>query len=78
MIHHFNPRIKGVQNKLLNVDDSIYIPITKAEFAVLVSSLNVSLQFKAQYQIAFFFGYKWKGAKMKFLYFEEKTNLENI
>ncbi|KAL3654198.1 Single-stranded DNA-binding protein why1, chloroplastic [Castilleja foliolosa] len=35
--HFFN---LSVQNKLLNVDESIYIPITKAEFAVLVSSFN--------------------------------------
>ncbi|KAK6139298.1 hypothetical protein DH2020_026957 [Rehmannia glutinosa] len=34
----------SVQNKLANLDESIYIPITKAEFAVLVSSFNVSLQ----------------------------------
>ncbi|KAF3595968.1 hypothetical protein DY000_02025045 [Brassica cretica] len=30
----------GVQNKLLNVDESVYIPITKAEFAVLISAFN--------------------------------------
>lgn len=35
--HFFN---LSVQNKLTNVDESIYIPITKAEFAVLVSSFN--------------------------------------
>ncbi|KAL3631125.1 Single-stranded DNA-binding protein why1, chloroplastic [Castilleja foliolosa] len=35
--HFFN---LSVQNKLVNVDESIYIPITKAEFAVLVSSFN--------------------------------------
>ncbi|KAL6547140.1 Single-stranded DNA-binding protein why1, chloroplastic [Orobanche minor] len=40
--HFFN---LSVQNKLLNVDDSIYIPITKAEFAVLVSSLNFILPY---------------------------------
>ncbi|KAH0869546.1 LOW QUALITY PROTEIN: hypothetical protein HID58_076568 [Brassica napus] len=33
-------REKGVQNKLLNVDESVYIPITKAEFAVLISAFN--------------------------------------
>jgi hypothetical protein len=32
----------GVQNRLLNVDESIYIPITKGEFAVIVSTFNVS------------------------------------
>ncbi|KAK6160010.1 hypothetical protein DH2020_003391 [Rehmannia glutinosa] len=35
--HFFN---LSVQNKLANLDESIYIPITKAEFAVLVSSFN--------------------------------------
>ncbi|XP_051149091.1 single-stranded DNA-binding protein WHY1, chloroplastic-like [Andrographis paniculata] len=35
--HFFN---LSVQNKLINSDESIYIPITKAEFAVLVSSFN--------------------------------------
>ncbi|KAL0336318.1 UNVERIFIED_CONTAM: Single-stranded DNA-binding protein WHY1, chloroplastic [Sesamum calycinum] len=35
--HFFN---LSVQNKLTNVDENIYIPITKAEFAVLVSSFN--------------------------------------
>ncbi|EPS66445.1 hypothetical protein M569_08332, partial [Genlisea aurea] len=35
--HFFN---LSVQNKITNVDESIYIPITRAEFAVLVSSLN--------------------------------------
>ncbi|KZV58766.1 DNA-binding protein p24 [Dorcoceras hygrometricum] len=34
---------EGVQNKLVNVDENIYIPITKAEFAVLVSSFNFIL-----------------------------------
>jgi len=33
--------ILGVQNKLVNVDESIYIPITRAEFAVLISAFNV-------------------------------------
>ncbi|KAF8378405.1 hypothetical protein HHK36_029744 [Tetracentron sinense] len=35
--HFFN---LSVQNKLLNVDESIYIPITKAEYTVLVSAFN--------------------------------------
>ncbi|KAL8035617.1 hypothetical protein ABFS82_12G105900 [Erythranthe guttata] len=35
--HFFN---LSVQNKLTNVDENIYIPVTKAEFAVLVSSFN--------------------------------------
>eukprot|EP00262_Sarcandra_glabra_P004131 TRINITY_DN15118_c0_g1_i1.p1 TRINITY_DN15118_c0_g1~~TRINITY_DN15118_c0_g1_i1.p1 ORF type:complete len:251 (-),score=27.08 TRINITY_DN15118_c0_g1_i1:60-812(-) len=30
----------SVQNRLMNVDESIYIPITKAEFSVLVSAFN--------------------------------------
>ncbi|KFK33458.1 hypothetical protein AALP_AA5G016000 [Arabis alpina] len=33
----------SVQNKLLNVDENIYIPITKAEFAVLISAFNFIL-----------------------------------
>nr|AAC05348.1 hypothetical protein [Arabidopsis thaliana] len=33
----------GVQNKLLNVDESVYIPITKAEFAVLISAFNAGV-----------------------------------
>ncbi|KAL6007261.1 Single-stranded DNA-binding protein why1, chloroplastic [Asimina triloba] len=36
----FCPFLEGVQNKLLNVDESVYIPITKAEFAVLTSAFN--------------------------------------
>ncbi|EHA8590278.1 single-stranded DNA-binding protein WHY1, chloroplastic [Cocos nucifera] len=36
---HFYMHI-GVQNRLLNVDESIYIPITKAEFAILNSAFN--------------------------------------
>lgn len=32
---------KGVQNKLINVDESIYIPITKAEYTVLVEAFKV-------------------------------------
>ena len=34
---------EGVQNKLVNVDESIYLPVTKAELAVLSSIFNVSL-----------------------------------
>ncbi|KAL6861520.1 hypothetical protein ACP4OV_017220 [Aristida adscensionis] len=30
----------SVQNRLLNIDESIYIPITKGEFAVIVSTFN--------------------------------------
>uniref|UniRef100_A0A1J3JZI3 Single-stranded DNA-binding protein WHY3, chloroplastic n=2 Tax=Noccaea caerulescens TaxID=107243 RepID=A0A1J3JZI3_NOCCA len=33
----------SVQNKLLNVDENVYIPITKAEFAVLISAFNFIL-----------------------------------
>ncbi|KAH6815707.1 ssDNA-binding transcriptional regulator [Perilla frutescens var. frutescens] len=40
--HFFN---LSVQNKITNVDESIYIPITKAEFAVLVSSFNFVLPY---------------------------------
>ncbi|PHU02645.1 Single-stranded DNA-binding protein WHY1, chloroplastic [Capsicum chinense] len=36
--HFFN---LSVQNKLINLDENIYIPVTKAEFAVLVSAFNV-------------------------------------
>ncbi|KAG9140184.1 hypothetical protein Leryth_015796 [Lithospermum erythrorhizon] len=35
--HFFN---LSVQNKLTNVDESIYIPVTKAEFTVLMSAFN--------------------------------------
>ncbi|GAA0160821.1 DNA metabolism protein [Lithospermum erythrorhizon] len=35
--HFFN---LSVQNKLINVDESIYIPVTKAEFTVLTSAFN--------------------------------------
>lgn len=35
--HFFN---LSVQNKLINLDESIYIPITKAEFTVLNSAFN--------------------------------------
>lgn len=31
----------GVQNRTMNVDENIYIPITKAEFAILKSAFNV-------------------------------------
>ncbi|XP_057777121.1 single-stranded DNA-binding protein WHY1, chloroplastic isoform X2 [Salvia miltiorrhiza] len=40
--HFFN---LSVQNKITNVDEKIYIPITKAEFAVLVSSFNFVLPY---------------------------------
>ncbi|EOA36172.1 hypothetical protein CARUB_v10010024mg [Capsella rubella] len=40
--HFFN---LSVQNKLLNVDDNIYIPITRAEFAVLISAFNFVLPY---------------------------------
>lgn len=33
--------IAGVQNRLINMDESIYIPVTKAEYTVLVSAFNV-------------------------------------
>ncbi|VVB03910.1 unnamed protein product [Arabis nemorensis] len=33
----------SVQNKLLNIDENVYIPITKAEFAVLISAFNFIL-----------------------------------
>ncbi|KAL1225651.1 Single-stranded DNA-binding protein WHY3 [Cardamine amara subsp. amara] len=33
----------SVQNKLSNVDENVYIPITKAEFAVLISAFNFIL-----------------------------------
>lgn len=33
----------GVQNRLQNVDENIYIPITRAEFTVLNSAFNVGL-----------------------------------
>ncbi|XP_048319293.2 single-stranded DNA-binding protein WHY1, chloroplastic isoform X2 [Ziziphus jujuba] len=35
----------GVQNKLINVDESIYIPITRAEYAVLTSAFNFILPY---------------------------------
>ncbi|KAF5203479.1 Single-stranded dna-binding protein why1 protein [Thalictrum thalictroides] len=40
--HFFN---LSVQNKLMNVDESIYIPISKAEFTVMVSAFNYILPF---------------------------------
>lgn len=40
--HFFN---LSVQNKLINLDESIYIPVTKAEFAVLNSAFNFILPY---------------------------------
>ncbi|OMO82415.1 ssDNA-binding transcriptional regulator [Corchorus olitorius] len=40
--HFFN---LGVQNKLINMDESIYIPVTRAEFAVLNSAFNFILPY---------------------------------
>ncbi|CDP00295.1 unnamed protein product [Coffea canephora] len=40
--HFFN---LSVQNKLINVDENIYIPVTKAEFAVLTSGFNFILPY---------------------------------
>nr|POE91285.1 single-stranded dna-binding protein why1, chloroplastic [Quercus suber] len=40
--HFFN---LSVQNKLLNVDDSIYIPVTRAEYTVLISAFNFILPY---------------------------------
>ncbi|XXG42156.1 hypothetical protein AAC387_Pa01g2490 [Persea americana] len=40
--HFFN---LSVQNRLLNVDESIYIPVTKAEFTVLISAFNFILPY---------------------------------
>ncbi|XP_047317134.1 single-stranded DNA-binding protein WHY1, chloroplastic-like [Impatiens glandulifera] len=40
--HFFN---LSVQNKLVNVDESIYIPVTKAEFTVLISAFNFILPY---------------------------------
>ncbi|KAF4358056.1 hypothetical protein G4B88_009619 [Cannabis sativa] len=34
---------EGVQNKLINLDENIYIPVTRAEFAVLNSAFNFIL-----------------------------------
>ncbi|CAN8266730.1 unnamed protein product [Cochlearia groenlandica] len=33
----------SVQNKLMNIDENVYIPITKGEFAVLISAFNFIL-----------------------------------
>ncbi|XP_021844622.1 single-stranded DNA-binding protein WHY1, chloroplastic [Spinacia oleracea] len=35
----------SVQNKLLNLDENVYIPISKAEFAVIVSAFNFVLPY---------------------------------
>ncbi|XP_021746193.1 single-stranded DNA-binding protein WHY1, chloroplastic-like [Chenopodium quinoa] len=35
----------SVQNKLLNLDENVYIPISKAEFAVLVTAFNFVLPY---------------------------------
>ncbi|KAI5679075.1 hypothetical protein M9H77_10025 [Catharanthus roseus] len=40
--HFFN---LSVQNKLVNLDENIYIPVTKAEFAVLNSAFNYVLPY---------------------------------
>ncbi|KAF2302409.1 hypothetical protein GH714_036212 [Hevea brasiliensis] len=40
--HFFN---LSVQNKLLNMDESIYIPITRAEYTVLTSAFNYILPY---------------------------------
>ncbi|XP_010527874.1 PREDICTED: single-stranded DNA-binding protein WHY1, chloroplastic-like [Tarenaya hassleriana] len=40
--HFFN---LSVQNKLLNMDESIYIPISRAEFTVIVTALNFILPY---------------------------------
>ncbi|CAL2231642.1 unnamed protein product [Prunus armeniaca] len=40
--HFFN---LSVQNKLINLDESVYIPITRAEFAVLKSAFNFILPY---------------------------------
>ncbi|KAI3698939.1 hypothetical protein L2E82_42870 [Cichorium intybus] len=40
--HFFN---LSVQNKLINMDESIYIPVTKAEFAILVSAFNFAVPY---------------------------------
>ncbi|KAI3717460.1 hypothetical protein L1987_69094 [Smallanthus sonchifolius] len=40
--HFFN---LSVQNKLINMDESIYIPVTKAEFAILISAFNFSVPY---------------------------------
>nr|XP_043607456.1 single-stranded DNA-binding protein WHY1, chloroplastic-like [Erigeron canadensis] len=40
--HFFN---LSVQNKLINMDESIYIPVTKAEFAILVAAFNFAVPY---------------------------------
>ncbi|KAJ8773711.1 hypothetical protein K2173_006361 [Erythroxylum novogranatense] len=40
--HFFN---LSVQNKLLNMDESIYIPVTRAEYTVLISAFNYILPY---------------------------------
>lgn len=40
--HFFN---LSVQNRLMNVDESIYIPVTKAEFTVLISAFSFILPY---------------------------------
>ncbi|KAL9421289.1 hypothetical protein AB3S75_038787 [Citrus x aurantiifolia] len=40
--HFFN---LSVQNKLINLDESIYIPVTRAEYTVLVSAFNFILPY---------------------------------
>ncbi|CAN1349053.1 Single-stranded DNA-binding protein WHY1, chloroplastic, partial [Linum perenne] len=40
--HFFN---LSVQNKPLNMDESIYIPVTRAEFAVLIAAFNYLLPY---------------------------------
>ncbi|KAK9064539.1 hypothetical protein SSX86_015921 [Deinandra increscens subsp. villosa] len=40
--HFFN---LSVQNKLINMDESIYIPVTKAEFAILISAFNFAVPY---------------------------------
>ncbi|KAL6969549.1 Single-stranded DNA-binding protein why1, chloroplastic [Sarracenia purpurea var. burkii] len=45
--HFFN---LSVQNKLVNVDESIYIPITKAEYTVLTSAFSSMLPYLLGWQ----------------------------
>ncbi|XP_034911415.1 single-stranded DNA-binding protein WHY1, chloroplastic [Populus alba] len=40
--HFFN---LSVQNKVLNIDESIYIPVTRAEYTVLISAFNYILPY---------------------------------
>ncbi|KAK8567921.1 hypothetical protein V6N13_105866 [Hibiscus sabdariffa] len=37
--------VEGVQNELLNIDESIHIPITRAEFTVLKSAFSFILPY---------------------------------